>query len=77
MKALFEVDTPHEQNLPPVESLHYTEPGAPDLRGGWWVSDGVPPGAGTVLVTIESSEEVLESMRSAGGACRYVSALPD
>jgi len=67
MLALFAVKSPHEQNLPPLAleegelQIQYLDSEGV-LHGGWWIGIGESPQPFTVLVTIDSTEETIDTM---------------
>lgn len=67
MKALFVVPAPHEQSLPPMQAtetsmgLQYNDPITGELCGGWWCVGNVPF-TDTVMVVVDTTEEMIEEM---------------
>lgn len=73
MRALFIVPFPHEQSLPPMRDIQYEENG--ELHGGWWVVGHVPQ-TNTVMVVIDTTDAMIESM-NANPEYLFVEDIPD
>ena len=74
MRAIFCIPWSHEQHLPPMEELHYTdEEGI--LRGGYSVIGHVPY-TETLLIWIEASEDMVNQMAESDDYL-YIGDVPD
>ena len=62
MKSLFIVDSPHEQYLL-LDKIQYVDPLTNELTGGYWISENtVAPLPNTVMVVVNTSDEILAAM---------------
>lgn len=79
MKALFVVDCPHEQYLPPKDEDGNIMEGFFGAEGyGYWIAPSTEaPTPNTVCVVVNTSEEILDIMAAQTDHWYYVEDLPD
>ena len=73
MRALFVVPSPHDQSLPPLEDLQWTENG--ERHGGWWVVGNTPQG-NTMMVIVDTTPAMIEAM-SVNPDYLFIEEIPD
>ena len=61
-RALFLVDSPHETNLPDMADLYYPDPTTAETRGGWWIGIGEAPTPNPVIICIDTTDAMLETL---------------
>lgn len=60
MKALFFVESPHEDKMPEIETLAYLGPDGL-RRGGWYIApETEAPTVNTVAIVIDATDAVLD-----------------
>jgi hypothetical protein len=78
MKALFCVDSPHENYLPPRDGDSPVEGFFGQEGFGYWIcQDTEAPLENTVMVVVNTSEEILDKMAADTEHWIFIEDLPD